>query len=324
MLLSVYPESRGRVTSETSLNSELTKKIQALKTRRNAVILAHNYQTPDIQDLADFAGDSLGLSVQAAQTDAEVIVFCGVRFMAETAVILSPEKTVLLPDKHAGCPMADMISVDELRQHKANYPGALVVCYVNSTAEVKAESDYCCTSSNALELVRTLPTDKPILFVPDQNLGNYVKQRCPEHDIVLWPGFCRSHILITAQDIHAAKAAHPGAVVLAHPECKDEVKDLADELLSTGQMLSFVKASSESKFIIATEVGILHSLKKAKPEADYIAASERAFCENMKKITLEKVLWALEDMVHPVTVPQDISVRAKLALDRMIAVLPKT
>jgi len=286
--------------------------------------LAHNYQNPDIQDLADFTGDSLGLSVQAAQTDAEVIVFCGVRFMAETAVILSPDKTVLLPDKHAGCPMADMITVQELREHKAKHSGARVVCYVNSTAEVKAESDYCCTSSNALELVRTLPTDKQILFVPDQNLGNHVKQRCPEHDIVLWPGYCRSHILITAQDIQAARAAHPEAVVLAHPECKDDVKALADELLSTGQMLTFVKTSPAATFIIATEVGILHSLKKANPDKTYIAASERAFCENMKKITLEKVLWALEDMVHPVQVPQDISVRAKRALDRMIAVLPKT
>ncbi|MCP4450515.1 MAG: quinolinate synthase NadA, partial [Planctomycetes bacterium] len=210
------------------------------------------------------------------------------------------------------------------REHKANHPGALVVCYVNSTADVKAESDYCCTSSNALELVRTLPTDKQILFVPDQNLGSYVKQRCPEHDIVLWPGFCRSHILITAQDILDARAAHPGAVVLAHPECKDEVKDLADELLSTGQMLSYAKTSSASSFIIATEVGILHSLKKANPNVEYIAASDRAFCENMKKITLEKVLWALEDMAHVVTVPLDISVRARQALDRMIAVLPKT
>jgi len=306
------------------LNSSLIEKIRELKTRRKAVILAHNYQIPEIQDLSDFTGDSLGLSVQAARTDAEVIVFCGVRFMAETAVILSPDKTVLLPDKHAGCPMADMITVSQLREHKANHPGALVVCYVNSTADVKAESDYCCTSSNALELVRTLPTDTPVLFVPDQNLGNYVKQRCPEHDIVLWPGFCRSHILITAQDIHTAKAAYPGAVVLAHPECKDEVKDLADELLSTGQMLTFVKGSAASTFVIATEVGILHSLRKANPEAEYIPASERAFCENMKKITLEKVLWALEDMVHPVTVPQEISVRAKLALDRMISVLPKT
>jgi len=305
------------------LRPELIEQINELKAQRNAVILAHNYQIAEIQDLADFAGDSLGLSVQAAQTEANVIVFCGVRFMAETAVILSPEKTVLLPDKHAGCPMANMISVDELRQHKANHPGALVVCYVNSTAEVKAESDYCCTSSNALQLVQTLPTDKPILFVPDQNLGSYVKQRCPDHDIVLWPGYCRSHVLITAQDIQNAKAAHPKAKVLAHPECKDDVKDLADELLSTGQMLSFVQTSDVSDFIIATEVGILHSLKKANPKATYIAASERAVCENMKKITLEKVLWALQDMVHPVTVPQDISVRAKQALDRMISVLPK-
>jgi len=306
------------------LRPELIKKINELKTQRNAVILAHNYQIPEIQDLADVAGDSLGLSVQAANTDADVIVFCGVRFMAETAAILSPEKIVLLPDKHAGCPMADMITVDQLREHKANHPGALVVCYVNSTAKVKAESDYCCTSSNALQLVQTLPTDKPILFVPDQNLGSYVKQRCPEHDIVLWPGFCRSHVLITAQDIHKARADHPEAKVLAHPECKDEVKALADELLSTGQMLSFVKTSTASSFIIATEVGILHSLKKANPNKKYIAASERAFCENMKKITLEKVLWALEDMVHIVTVPQDISARARQALDRMIAVLPNT
>ena len=306
------------------MRPELIKKINELKTQRNAVILAHNYQIPEIQDLADVAGDSLGLSVQAANTDADVIVFCGVRFMAETAAILSPEKTVLLPDKHAGCPMADMITVDQLREHKANHPGALVVCYVNSTAEVKAESDYCCTSSNALQLVQTLPTDKPILFVPDQNLGSYVKQRCPEHDIVLWPGFCRSHILITVQDIHKARADHPEAKVLAHPECKDEVKALADELLSTGQMLSYVKTSSASSFIIATEVGILHSLKKANPNKKYIAASERAFCENMKKNTLEKVLWALEDMVHIVTVPQDISAKARQALDRMIAVLPNT
>jgi len=307
---------------ECLLKPELVDKISELKQQRHAVILAHNYQIPEVQDLADVAGDSLGLSVQAAQTDAEVIVFCGVRFMAETAAILSPEKTVLLPDRHAGCPMADMITVDQLQEHKANHPGAVVVCYVNSTAEVKAERDYCCTSSNALALVQTLPTDRRILFVPDQNLGSYVKQRCPDHDIVLWPGFCRSHIMITAQDIHAARAAHPEAVVLAHPECTDPVKALADELLSTGQMLEFVRTASAKSFIIATEVGILHSLKKANPHAEYVAASERAFCENMKKITLEKVLWALEDMVHPVTVPQDISVRARQALDRMIAVLP--
>ena len=197
------------------MKPELIEQINELKQKRNAVILAHNYQIDEIQDLADFAGDSLGLSVQAANTDADVIVFCGVRFMAETAKILSPDKTVLLPDKHAGCPMADMITVEELREHKAKHPGALVVCYVNSTAEVKAESDYCCTSSNALELVKSLPTDKQILFVPDQNLGSYVKQRCPEHDIVLWPGYCRSHILITADDIKAARAAHPDAVLLA-------------------------------------------------------------------------------------------------------------
>lgn len=299
----------------------LRSKIEALKKERNAIILAHNYQMPEIQDLADVTGDSLGLSVQAANTDAEVIVFCGVMFMAETAAILSPDKTVLIPDPQAGCPMADMINADQLRQLKREHPDALVVCYVNSTAEVKAESDYCCTSSNAVELVASLPVDREILFVPDQNLGRHV-QRQTGRNVILWPGYCRSHVLITPEDVQAARQQHPQAVVLAHPECKDEVKDLADELLSTGQMLSTVRGSSASTFIIATELGILHALAKENPKATYVPASERAYCENMKKTTLEKVLWSLEDMQHPVRVSPDVATGARQALDRMIAVLP--
>lgn len=299
----------------------LVERIRALKQQRKAVLLAHNYQLPEIQDLADVTGDSLGLSIQAARTDAEVIVFCGVMFMAETAAILSPDKTVLIPDPQAGCPMADMITAEQLRDLKVEHPDALVVCYVNSTAEVKAESDYCCTSSNAVALVASLPADRDILFVPDQHLGRHVQQETGRN-VILWPGYCRSHVLITPEDLERVRREHPEGVVLAHPECKDEVKQLADELLSTGQMLSRVKPAGASTFIIATEVGILHSLKKANPEATYIAASERAFCDNMKKITLDKVLWSLEDMQHRVQVLPDIAKRAKRALDRMIAVLP--
>ena len=304
------------------MSQQIVEKINTLKKQHNAVILAHYYQPPDIQDIADFTGDSLALSVQAASTDAEVIVFCGVLFMAETAAILSPDKTVLLPDPQAGCPMADMITADQLRQLKTEHPGALTVCYVNSTAEVKAESDYCCTSSNAVDLVASLPVDHEILFVPDQNLGSHVRRRTGR-DIVLWPGYCRSHVLIRPEDIEQAKAGHPEAVVLAHPECTDAVKDLADALLSTGQMLSFVKQHPADAFIIATELGIMHPLQQVNPNATYIPASERAFCENMKKISLEKLLWSLEDLKTRIEVPVETARRAKLALDRMIEVVPK-
>ncbi len=299
------------------------EKIQRLKQKRNAVILAHNYQPGEIQDLADFTGDSLGLSIEASQTDADVIVFCGVLFMAETAAILSPDKTVLLPEPTAGCPMADMITAEQLREQKAKYPDALVVCYVNSTAEVKAESDYCCTSSNAVELVRSLPEHKKILFVPDRNLGSHVKQQTGR-DIVLWPGYCASHTLITEDDIKRSRAEHFDAVVLAHPECTDPVKDLADKLLSTGQMLKFVKQSSADAFIIATEKGIIHALQKVRPDAQFIPATERAICPNMKKITMAKIIEALEKMQHHITVPEDIAQKARKSLDRMIEVVPST
>ena len=303
------------------MNAKLIEKIEQLKEQRNAVILAHNYQPGQIQDIADFCGDSLGLSIQASETDADVIVFCGVQFMAETAAILSPQKTVLLPDTHAGCPMADMITAKQLIGLKKEHPEAIVVCYVNSTAEVKAESDYCCTSSNAVEIVKSLPQDRKIIFVPDRHLGQHVADRTGR-DIVLWPGYCTTHMMITEDDVEDAKERHGGAVVMAHPECNEPVKLLADELLSTGQMLNFAKSSSADQFIVATETGILHTLKKQNPDKEFFAASKRAVCPNMKKITLEKIVWSLEDMKYEITVSESIREKAKKALDRMVEVLP--
>ncbi|MBW8035022.1 MAG: quinolinate synthase NadA [Planctomycetes bacterium] len=303
------------------MSSHIEEKIERLKQFRNAVILAHNYQIPEVQDIADFVGDSLGLSVQAAATQADTIVFCGVLFMAETAAILSPQKNVLLPDLEAGCPMADMITAAQLRELKAKHPGALTVCYVNTPAEVKAECDYCCTSSNAVELVNRLPEDKEIIFVPDKHLGQYVADQTGR-DMILWPGYCPTHVRITEDDIRKVKQEHPDALVLAHPECGRAVYDVTDEMLSTGQMIKFAKQSSNSKFIIATELGILHTLKKQNPDKEFFAASEAAVCPNMKKITLEKVAWSLEDNQFQVKVNEEITSRARKALDRMLEVLP--
>jgi len=303
------------------MNERLLGKIKKLKDEHRAVILAHNYQPGEIQDIADFTGDSLGLSIKAAETDADVIVFCGVQFMAETAAILSPEKTVLLPDKSAGCPMADMITAEQLRQLKQEHPNALVVCYVNSSAEVKAESDYCCTSANAVEVVNSLPKDRRIIFVPDQHLGRFAAERTGR-DLVLWPGYCITHVVITEDDINTAKAKYPDAIVMTHPECTEPVKELSDELLSTSQMLKFAVKSTAKRFIIATEIGIIHALKKQNPQAEFIAASERAICPNMKKITIEKIVWALEDMQYEISVPKAIRAKAKKALDEMVGILP--
>ena len=305
----------------SEMDEQLTRRIENLKDRRQAVILAHNYQPGEIQDLADFTGDSLGLSIKASQTDAETIVFCGVLFMAETAAILSPEKTVLLPEKSAGCPMADMITAEQLRPLKLEHPDALVVCYVNSSAEVKAESDYCCTSANAVEVVNSLPQDKRIIFVPDQHLGRFVADRTGR-DLILWPGYCTTHVVITTDDIRTARAKHPDAVVMAHPECSEPVKALSDELLSTSQMLKLAAKGTARQFIVATEIGIIHSLKKQRPDVEFIPASDRAICPNMKKITLDKVIASLEEMQYEIAVPEAISTRAKKALDRMVEILP--
>lgn len=303
------------------MNQKLLEEIREQKALRRAVILAHNYQSPEIQDLADFCGDSLGLSIQASKTDAETIVFCGVRFMAETAKVLCPNKMVLLPDPRAGCPMADMITADELRDLKAKHPDALVVCYVNSTAEVKAESDYCCTSANAVAVVQSLPRDRRVIFVPDQHLGRFVEQQA-QRSLILWPGYCTTHVLISEDDIHRAKEQHPDAVVIAHPECSEPVKDLADALLSTGQMIRFVRENPAKRFIVATEIGMIHPLKKARPDAEFIPAGVRGVCPNMKKITLEKVLASLTNLQYQIEVPEEIRLKAAKSLQRMVEIRP--
>jgi len=303
--------------------NSIEEQILFWKQKRNAVILAHNYQPGPIQDIADFVGDSLGLSIQASKTEADVIVFCGVLFMAETAAILSPEKTVLLPDITAGCPMADMITARQLEELRRKHPDALVVCYVNSSAEVKALSDYCCTSSNAVPLVSRLPSERPILFVPDQHLGQFTAERTGR-SLILWPGYCPTHLRITAEEIRAARRKYPGALVLAHPECGPEVRRLADELLSTGGMIRFAGQSRAESFLIATEEGILHTLRKKYPEKTFAAVSEFAVCPNMKKITLEKVLWSLQEMQVRVEVPESTAQKARKALERMMEILPES
>jgi len=303
------------------LNSEIIEKIQRLKHERRAVILAHNYQPGEIQDIADFVGDSLGLSIEAARTDAEIIVFCGVHFMAETAAILSPAKTVLLPEKDAGCPMADMITATQLKDLKQQHPDALVVSYVNTTADVKALSDYCCTSGNAVELVSSLPPDRKIIFVPDKHLGQHVIDKTGR-DMILWPGYCPSHVIIFTDDIDKATQEHPNAVIMAHPECTGEIRACADEIVSTSGMLNFARKSEAKQFIIATETGIIHTLKKQNPDKEFVSATENAICPNMKKITLEKIVWSLEDMEYKITVPDDTRIGAKAALDKMVQTLP--
>ncbi|MDI6741876.1 MAG: quinolinate synthase NadA [Smithella sp.] len=301
---------------------ELVEKINLLKKERNAVILAHNYQLPEIQDIADYVGDSLGLSIQASQTNADVIVFCGVYFMAETAKILSPGKTVLIPDKNAGCPMADMITAEELRELKAQHPKAKALCYVNTTAAVKAECDICCTSGNAEKIVReAFREEDEIIFVPDQYLANYIAKRVGR-EFILWKGFCPSHVKIMPEDIARERTRHPNAEVLVHPECPVGITSVADRVLSTEGMCRYVKESETREFIIGTEIGILHRMRKENPGKVFYPASERATCPNMKLTTLEKVLWSLEEMRFEVTVPADIMQKAQTCLQRMIDYKP--
>ncbi|MDY7011449.1 MAG: quinolinate synthase NadA [Planctomycetota bacterium] len=299
------------------MNESTESRIESLKKNRNAIILAHNYQLPDVQDIADFTGDSLELSRKAAETDADVIVFCGVNFMAETAAMLSPEKTVLLPDEHAGCPMADMISAEQLRQLKQAHPGAVVVCYVNSSAEVKAESDYCCTSSNATAIVKSLHQAEEIIFVPDKHLGQYASQQA-QRQIILWNGYCHVHTCIRESDIARALSEHPDALVMVHPECPDPVCKKADAVLSTSGMCRYAKESEAGEFIVGTETGILHRLRKENPEKKFYPASEAAVCPNMKLTTVEKVLWSLESMQYQVKVSDEIRSRAIKAIENMI------
>ncbi len=299
-------------TKELSVEERILK----LKKERNAVILVHNYQLGEVQDTGDFVGDSLELSQKAAKTEADVIVFCGVHFMAETAAILSPQMTVLLPDRHAGCPMANMITPEQLRRKKKELPHAAVVCYVNSTAAVKAESDVCCTSANALKVVNSLKEEE-VLFVPDQYLGSYVASQT-EKKVHLWPGYCPTHARIQANDILRLKEEHPNARVAVHPECRPEVIALADEVLSTGGILRYAAREDVQELIVGTELGIIYRLKKENPGKRFIPVTEQAVCPNMKLIRLEKVLWSLEEMKMKVTVPEETRRKAKAAVDRML------
>ena len=285
----------------------------------NALIMAHYYQLPEIQDAADFIGDSLQLARQAAETDADVIVFCGVSFMAESAKILSPEKTVLLPDIEAGCPMADMITAEQLRETKARYPGAVVVCYVNSSAEVKAESDICCTSSNAVNVVKSIPEDREIIFVPDRNLGAYVQSQTGR-EMILWEGYCPVHNILTAQEIEEQMQKHPGAKVVVHPECPPEVIAKADAVRSTAGILQYVQSAPEPEFIIGTEEGFLHTVQQKCPDKKLYLARTELRCQDMKYITLEKLANALRKMQYQVEVPEAIRQKAHQSLEKMLSI----
>ncbi len=300
------------------MKNGIVQKIDKLRRERNAVILAHIYQIGEVQDIADYVGDSLGLSQKAAATEAEVIVFCGVKFMAETAAIICPDKRVLLPDSDAGCPLADMITVDKLQEMKRKYPTAKVVCYVNSPAEVKAESDICCTSSNAVKVVESIEADQ-IIFVPDRCLGAYVATQTNK-EIILWNGFCPTHHRVMARDIKRLKEEHPEAKVAVHPECTAEVIALADFVGSTATIRRYARDNHAKEFIIGTELGILHALRNDNPDKIFYSPSELVICPDMKLINLEKVLWALEDDQYHVTVPEDIRVRAYNAIERMLRI----
>jgi quinolinate synthase len=292
------------------------KRIQQLKKEKNAIILAHNYQRGDVQDVADFVGDSFGLSQKAVASDADIIVFCGVDFMAESAAVLNPEKTVLMPETSAQCPMAAMITPDSLKLEKEKYPNAAVVCYVNTPASVKAQSDICCTSANAVKVVNALTEDE-IIFVPDRNLALYVADHT-DKKIIPWNGYCPTHHLILPGDVLLEIEEHPDAEILVHPECRPDVVALADQVLSTAGMLKYAKQSNSTEFIIATELGLLHRLRKENPGKTFIPATSFAVCPNMKMNTLGSIIRALENNEHVITIPEDIRLKAKRALDRML------
>jgi len=297
----------------------MISEIVRLKQERDAVIVAHSYQIGDVQEIADVVGDSFALARYCAASPAGTIVFCGVHFMAESAKILSPEKTVLLPEIHAGCPMADMVTPEALRRRKAELPGVKVVCYINSTAEVKAECDYCCTSSNAVDVIRAIP-EKDILFVPDQNLGSWVAAQVPEKNIILWDGYCITHHRIRKDEVLRMRTLHPDAVLLVHPECKPEIVALADFVGSTKQIIDYAKSSPAGKFIIGTEMGVMHQLQKDSPGKTFWLMSPGLVCPNMKKTTLESVYEALRDGKYNITLEESVRLKAKTCLDRMLQV----
>lgn len=316
----------------TSTNTEqaMIAEIDRLKRERNAYIIAHNYQIGAIQDLADFVGDSLGMAQMAARSSADVLVVCGVHFMAESAAILCPDKTVLIPDPEAGCSLADSITAEQLRAWKAEHPGAVVVSYVNTTAEVKAESDYCCTSGNAMNVINAIPADREILFLPDMFLGTYLKETTGRKNMHIWAGECHVHAGIRPRDVDQMRNAYPDADFLIHPECgcvsscmtymaRGQISTNNTFILSTEKMLHHTRQSQNSQFIVATEIGVLHRMRKANPEKEYLPISEATVCKYMKMITVEKILHSLQTMQVPVTVPQAIADRARGAIERMIA-----
>jgi quinolinate synthase len=303
--------------------TDRTQAVARLKKEKNAVILAHTYQPGEVQDAADFVGDSYGLSVEAAKVTADTIIFCGVRFMAETAAILNPSKKVVLAVPEAGCPMADMIKVSDLMALKRTYPSHLVMCYVNSTAEVKALSDICCTSSNAVEIARKLPNEQEIIFVPDKYLGDYVAEKLGR-PLVLWNGFCPTHARITPDMVERARREHPEAIIMIHPEAPRESRRLADQVLSTGGMCAFAKQSDRTEFIAATEIGILHTLRKQNPAKKFYPVSTTITCPNMRKGSLESIMNALEGKGGEIIkVPPEIAVPAERALRKMLEMTEK-
>lgn len=313
------------------LENRLMEEITFLKRERNAIILAHNYELPEIQEIADVLGDSLALARAATQTDASVIVFCGVHFMAETAAILNPDKTVLLPDLEAGCSLADSITSEQLRAWKADHKDAVVVSYVNTTAEVKAESDYCCTSANAVAVVNSIPSDREILFLPDMFLGAYVQRMTGRSNMRIWLGECHVHAGIAPADIQNIMTQHPNAELLVHPECGCTTSSMyllsegllpreRTHVLSTGGMLKHAETSKSNEFVVATETGILHQMQKLHPYKTFHAANRSAVCPFMKMITLPKVLRSLKENTHIISVPTEISLQAKVPIDRMVAI----
>lgn len=299
---------------------DLKDEILELKKKRHAIILVHNYQLPEVQDVADFRGDSLELSRIAAKTNAKVIVFCGVHFMAETASILCPQKLVIMPDINSGCPMANMITAEALRRLKEKHPKAVVIGYVNTSADVKAELDVCCTSTNAVAVVNAFKDQEEIIFVPDKYLADFVEKKTGKR-LIKWNGFCPTHIKILPEDIKREKKFHPQAKVMVHPECLPQVVALADAVLSTSQMCKFASQTPAKEIIVGTEVGLIYRLKKDNPEREFYPASEAAVCPNMKRATQEKILWALEELKEEVKVSDKIRMRAKRAIDKMLEII---
>ena len=308
------------IESGVTMIENLVYKIQQLKIEKDAIILAHYYERPEIQDIADYVGDSYYLSKIARDCKESTIVFCGVKFMAESAKILSPQKTVLLPNIDAGCPMAEMADADTLAKVKEEHPNAAVVCYINSTAEVKALCDVSVTSSSAVKIIENIDKDE-IIFLPDKNLGEYISEKFPNKKFILWNGFCITHKKVKVENIDAIKLLKPEAKVLVHPECEASVRNVADFIGSTGEIIAYATKSSIKEFVIATEVGILHRLKKIKPRAEFYPVSDKAVCEYMKMITVEKLYESLRDNKFEVKVPEEIALKARLPIERMLEIV---